>query len=147
MQSKYILLPAIIAIISLFGCANDNTIDPHDKDLKMMEPAHLAAIIQDSSAMQPLIYNLGPFAELKGAIDIGPGEDDENIEKLKVALNGVPKDREMVIYCGCCPFDKCPNVLPAMRLLKDNGYTNAYLLDLSTNFKTDWLNKGYPVNR
>jgi len=50
-----------------------------------------------------------------------------------------------VIYCGCCPFEHCPNVRPAFQLLNEMKFTNQKLLNLSTNLKTDWIDKGYPV--
>jgi hypothetical protein len=34
----------------------------------------------------------------------------------------------VVIYCGCCPLDKCPNVRPAFTLLKTMGFTNLHVL-------------------
>ncbi|MDX2003410.1 MAG: rhodanese-like domain-containing protein [Chitinophagales bacterium] len=142
-----IVMIGLIAV-SLMGCTNGNSQNVQQKKegIRMMEPAKLAATITDPKAEKPLIYSLGPFPELKGAIDIGPGADKANMEKLKVAIQNVPKDKAIVIYCGCCPFDRCPNVFPAMKMLTDMGYTNHSLLNLKTNFKTDWINHQYPLN-
>jgi thiosulfate/3-mercaptopyruvate sulfurtransferase len=53
------------------------------------------------------------------------------------------RDVEVVAYCGCCPFTHCPNLHPARHLLAARG--KASFLDLPTNFRTDWIDKGFPV--
>jgi hypothetical protein len=63
---------------------------------------------------------------------------------LKRASANVPKNADIVIYCGCCPMDKCPNVRPAYRALKELGFTNVRVLSLPTNIHTDWDSKDYP---
>jgi thiosulfate/3-mercaptopyruvate sulfurtransferase len=64
---------------------------------------------------------------------------------LKSAVANLPHDREIVLYCGCCPWDRCPNVSPALDLLKQMGFTRVKVLYLSDNFKTNWIDKNYPV--
>ena len=64
---------------------------------------------------------------------------------LKAAVDKLPRDREIVIYCGCCPWDHCPNVKPAMELLKQMGFTKAKALYVPDNLKVDWIDRGYPV--
>jgi hypothetical protein len=49
------------------------------------------------------------------------------------------------VYCGCCPFEKCPNIRPAFNLMKAMGFSNGKLLNLPTNLKQNWIAKGYPV--
>jgi thiosulfate/3-mercaptopyruvate sulfurtransferase len=114
-----------------------------EKELK--DPAALAAAINDPKAPKPLIFNIGPVQQIKGAIAIGPTSSDKNLDKLKQQLAKVPKDKEVIIYCGCCPFRRCPNVRPAFGLLKKLKFTNAKLLNLPTSLDEDWINKGYPV--
>jgi hypothetical protein len=50
------------------------------------------------------------------------------------------------VYCGCCPWDRCPNVKPAVELLKQMGFAKAKALYLGTGFKADWLDKGYAAD-
>ncbi len=114
-----------------------------DKQLK--EPAALAAAIADSKTPRPVIFNIGPVQQIKGAIAIGPTSKNANLEKLKQHLAKLPKDKEVIIYCGCCPFSRCPNVRPAFELLQQMKFKNAKLLNLSSNLKEDWISKGYPV--
>jgi len=51
----------------------------------------------------------------------------------------------VVLYCGCCPWGKCPNIDPAYKLMKSLGFTRLKVLHIADNFGTDWVDKGYPV--
>ncbi len=114
-----------------------------DKQLK--DTAVLAAAITDSKAPRPVILNIGPVQQIKGAIAIGPASKPGNLEKLKQQLAKLPKDTEVIIYCGCCPFRRCPNVRPAFELLQKTKFKNAKLLNLPTSLNDDWISKGYPM--
>ena len=114
-----------------------------DKQLK--EPAVLAAALADPKAPKQIIFNIGPVQQIKGAISIGPTSAQANLDKLKKQLAKLPKEKEVIIYCGCCPFRRCPNVRPAFELLKQMKFTNAKLLNLSTSLNDDWISKGYPM--
>ena len=92
-----------------------------------------------------MIFNIGPVQQIKGAVAIGPASAQANLDKLKKQLTKLPKDKEIVIYCGCCPFRRCPNVRPAFELLKQMKFTNAKLLNLPTNLNDDWISKSYPM--
>lgn len=76
---------------------------------------------------------------------MGQVHEKENLEKLKMQLSNLPTGTEIVIYCGCCPFEHCPNIRPAFILLNEMKFTNAHLLNLEHNIKTDWVAKGYPT--
>ena len=114
-----------------------------DKQLK--DPAALAATLSDSKATKPVIFNIGPVQQIKGAIAIGPTGAEGNLDKLKQQLAKLPKDKEVIIYCGCCPFRSCPNVRPAFELLKKSKFTKAKLLNLPSSLDDDWISKGYPM--
>jgi hypothetical protein len=114
-----------------------------DKQLK--DPAVLAAAISDPKAPRPQIFNVGPVQQIKGAIAIGPATKPDNLEKLKQQLAKLPKDKEVIIYCGCCPYSRCPNVRPAFELLQKLKFKNAKLLNLPSNLNDDWISKGYPL--
>jgi hypothetical protein len=75
----------------------------------------------------------------------GPAGKPEGLKALREAVEAQPKDSEIVIYCGCCPMQKCPNIRPAYQLLKELGFTRIRVLDLPTDFHADWSAKGYPV--
>jgi len=111
-----------------------------------MAPADLAAIITSTSETKPVILSIGPSAYIKGSIDIGDVKEKVNLDKLKEQVKKHPKNTDIVIYCGCCPFEHCPNIRPAFELLAKLKFTNYKLLNLEHNIKIDWINKGYPRN-
>jgi len=113
------------------------------KDL--LDPDALAGMLNNSKEQKPVIFNIGPLANIKGAINIGSTTSKVNLDKLSKALASVPKDKMVVIYCGCCPFRNCPNIRPAFNLLKERGYTKPKLLNLKQNLKVDWTDYGYPM--
>ncbi len=114
-------------------------------DSQLMEPSVLAAQIKTGGTNLPLILNIGAVEDIKGATHIGAVNDAKNLEKLKSTVAALPKNTSIVVYCGCCPFAKCPNIRPAFALLLKGGFTNVKLLNLSTNLKTNWIAKGYPL--
>jgi len=111
---------------------------------QLMEPADLAAVINSATAAKPLIICVGPSGVIKGSVETGPANEAENLDKLKKLVAKEDRKREIVIYCGCCPFIKCPNVRPAFSLLTSMKFTNLKLLNLPHNIKVDWLEHGYP---
>ena len=114
-----------------------------EKDL--MEPSALAAIISNPKAKQAQIFNIGVVEDIKGAKKMGGASVKANLEKFKNALSSLPKNTLVVVYCGCCPFEKCPNIRPAFNLMKSMGFTNGKLLNLPTNLKQNWIDKGFPL--
>jgi thiosulfate/3-mercaptopyruvate sulfurtransferase len=112
---------------------------------QLLEPADLAKVINDPAAQKPYIISIGPGAMIKGSIDIGAAHEQVNLAMLKEQLSHMKKDANIVLYCGCCPFEHCPNVRPAFSLLNEMKFTNHKLLNLQHNIRTDWISKGYPV--
>lgn len=110
---------------------------------QLLAPASLAQSIKNSKDV-PVILSIGPGAVIKNSIDIGSIKEQENLDSFKKQLTALPKDTSIVVYCGCCPFEHCPNVRPAIAAMKELKFTNYKLLNLEHNVKTDWLDKGYP---
>jgi hypothetical protein len=92
----------------------------------------------------PVLYRA---AHITGSVFAGPGSKEEGIADLKKAVAGQPRTREIVLYCGCCPFDKCPNIRPAFAALHEMGFTHVKAMVVPTNLKTDWIDKGYPTDK
>ncbi|MHB8259474.1 MAG: rhodanese-like domain-containing protein [Bacteroidia bacterium] len=115
-------------------------------DKQLMQPADLAKIMNDPKATKPILLSIGFGAKIKGAVEMGAASEKEGIEKLKQELSKLPKDADIVIFCGCCPFEHCPNIRPAFKLLAEMKFTKYKLLNLSHNLKVDWIDKGYPMN-
>lgn len=128
-------------------CLAQNASDPWTKP-ELMEPAALASQMKDSKPPTimcvafPVLYRLKHIAHAGFA---GPGSKPEGIEMLKKAVANLPKDANLVIYCGCCPMVKCPNVRPAYKALKEMGFTHIRVLDVPTNMNADWYTKNYPT--
>lgn len=111
---------------------------------QLLEPAELAKNLLAEKGV-PLIFSVGPGASIPHSIAIGTASDKVNLENFEKQLIPLSKDESIVVYCGCCPFEHCPNVRPAIDLLKKLHFTNYKLLNLSHNLKADWIDKGYPV--
>jgi rhodanese-related sulfurtransferase len=136
-----------ILILSALSISQIPAQTPSLKESDLISPADFAAHIKGPLLLQvgfPVLYRA---AHIPGSEYAGPGSKPEGIEALKKAVAGQPKDREIVLYCGCCPWDKCPNVKPAIAALKEMGYTNVKAMVIKENFKTDWADKNYPVEK
>ncbi len=146
-----------IAPVALFlslavssGAAGD-TADPW-KAADVLHCATLAQRMAASPAGVPPIVHVGfevlyRGARVKGAVFAGPGTKPEGLEALKKLAATLPKDKELVIYCGCCPWEMCPNIRPAFRLLLSLGFTHLKVLQIPTNLHSDWVAKGFPVDK
>ena len=84
-------------------------------------------------------------AHIPGSSFYGPGSTDQGIADLKKFAATLPKNANIVIYCGCCPLDRCPNLRPAFSALHEMGFIHLRVLLLPTSFAADWIEKGYPV--
>ncbi|WP_415158475.1 rhodanese-like domain-containing protein [Parafilimonas sp.] len=135
-----LLFPSIYAIHS----NAQNPVNWTDKQL--MQPSELAGIIKNNPK-DVTIISVGPFNTIPGAINVGMVSEQENMDKFKAQLSALNKDAKIVVYCGCCPYEHCPNVRPAIDALKQMKFTGFYLLNLPDNLKIDWINKGYPVTQ
>jgi thiosulfate/3-mercaptopyruvate sulfurtransferase len=130
----------------LFFAATSSAQNPQNWTSKqLMQPSELANDINAKKDI-PVIISVGPGAPIPNSIDIGLVNNKEGLDKLKNELNSLAKDKKVVVYCGCCPYEHCPNVRPAISTLKSMNFTNYYLLDLPNNIKKDWIEKGYPVS-
>jgi len=116
----------------------------------LLEPAALAATLKSADGKQPhvicvafpVLYRTKHIAHASFA---GPGTKPEGIEALKKAVAGLDKNADIVLYCGCCPMDRCPNIRPAFKVLAELGYTKVRVLNVPTNMHDDWSSKGYPT--
>lgn len=111
---------------------------------QLLEPATLARMMQSKKDL-PALISVGPGATIPNSIHIGMTNDAANLASLKKKLQAMPKEAPVVIYCGCCPFENCPNVRPAIATLQELKFTNYKLLNIPRNMKADWIDKGYPT--
>lgn len=118
--------------------------------LEIISPEDLAALLKAPKSEQPLILNVGPRllyqqAHIPGAQYMGAASTAPGIEALRGRVKSLPHDSFIVLYCGCCPWSRCPNVRPAYKELRSLGFTKVKLMMIADNFGADWVNKGYPT--
>jgi rhodanese-related sulfurtransferase len=122
-------------------------------DLVLIQPKDLATELSakgGAKSAQPAIFHVGPNLlyrgkHIPGSVYAGPAARPEGLAALKLAAGKLPRDREVILYCGCCPWNNCPNVKPAVELLRQMGFTRVKAMFIETNFAQDWTGKGYPV--
>jgi len=117
-----------------------------------VQPADLAHELGDKNGMPPAVVYVGLhtlFAggHIPGATFHGSASTAQGLAELKKWADGLPRSTNLVIYCGCCPFDKCPNTRPAFTALRNLGFRKLRVLILPTNFTADWVDKGYPIQK
>jgi len=144
MKKKYAIKYCFIFLL-IVACKSLPAQNPENwAKEQLTEPAQLAATLKENKDL-PMIFSVGPGAVIPNSIDIGMVNDEKNLAKFKDEISKLPKATNILIYCGCCPFEHCPDVRPAIALLKSLKFTNYHLLDLPNNIKTDWIAKGYPT--
>jgi thiosulfate/3-mercaptopyruvate sulfurtransferase len=117
-----------------------------------VQPAQLVSELQLEKDPHLQVIYVGPRTLYNGghipaAVFSGPGSSDQGIADLRKYAATLPKNSDVVLYCGCCPLEKCPNLRPAFTALKDNGFARLRVLILPTSFNADWVEKGYPVQK
>jgi thiosulfate/3-mercaptopyruvate sulfurtransferase len=142
-----VLIISYVCCFAIYGQdANSASGIPSDR---LMQPAELAGML-DTAGQRPLILQVGShvlFAEahIPGAEYAGPGGQEAGLQALRDRVRNMSRDQFIVIYCGCCPWVKCPNIKPAYRELQSLGFTGVKVLYIANNFGTDWVAKGYPI--
>jgi len=119
---------------------------------QLIQPDALNGMLQTSKTDPPLLLQVGSRvmfnqARIPGSFYAGPGSQPEGLKLLESMVGQAPKSKFIVLYCGCCPWDRCPNVGPAYKRLHDLGFTNVKVLYLANNFGADWLYKGFRVEQ
>lgn len=114
-------------------------------------PEDLAKQLQSARSV-PLIFNVGPHtlyeqAHIRGSEYIGATSSEEGRAKLRERVKSLPKNTAIVLYCGCCPWEHCPNIRPAFAELQQLGFTNVKTLYVAHNIGADWVDKGYPTEK
>lgn len=118
--------------------------------VQVVKPADLAAQLKGPEAARPLLLHVGfpvlfRAGAIPGTIYAGEGRTSEGIAKLRETVKDLPRDKEIVLYCGCCPWDHCPNMRPAFATMHEMGFTHVRALHIPKNFTSDWVDAGFPV--
>jgi len=128
-----------------------NTGDPWTiKNIIMVD--ELESLLKKQGAKEAYIFQVG-FSNLysqghiKGALYAGPASREEGLQKLKSSIKDLPRDKEIILYCGCCNWIDCPNIRPAFETVNEMGFKKVKVIYLPDNFTVDWMNKGLTVEK
>ena len=119
---------------------------------QLVQPADLVKELSAKNQATPTILYVGfrtlfEGGHIPGASFHGTASTEAGLTDLKKWAASLPRTTNLVIYCGCCPFDRCPNIRPAFAALRDIGFTHLRLLVLPKNFAADWVEEGYPMEK
>ena len=146
---RFALLLAL-GVITTTVAAQSDELAPGGAQL--INPEDLLKVLQSPQDEKPLILNVGPSlifmqAHIPGSEFIGPASNSQGLESLRRRVKALPHKTFIVLYCGCCPWNHCPNIRPAYNALRKAGFTNVKAIYIADNFGADWVNKGYPTVR
>jgi rhodanese-related sulfurtransferase len=121
-------------------------------EAQLLKPEALLPLLQVKGADKPLLLQVGSHmlfaqAHIPDSEYAGPGSQPAGLQQLQTRVNPLQRKKLIVLYCGCCPWNRCPNLGPAFAKLREMGFTNVKVLYLANNFGADWADKGYPVEQ
>jgi len=140
-------LVGLCAVVALPERAQSATRDPQVPPKQLISPEELRRLL---ASQKPLLLYVGfrsmyQQAHIPGSEYAGATNSPEGLDALRAHVKSQPKDKLIVIYCGCCPWERCPNIRRAYRELRELGYTNIRVLYIANNFGADWVDKSYPT--
>jgi thiosulfate/3-mercaptopyruvate sulfurtransferase len=115
-----------------------------------LQPADLVKELTSSSKPTVVCISsraLYEGAHVPGASFHGDASTSGGLKDLRKWAQDVPRSSNVVLYCGCCPVAQCPNLRPALMALRQMGFTRVRVLRFQTDFNSDWIAKGYPVEK
>jgi hypothetical protein len=147
-------IAAMLAIACLMTMVSPTSIhadsDPWTK-AQTVQPADLAKELGNSKTAPTVVFvgfrRLYSAGHIKGAQYHGTAGSEEGLKELTAWAAGLPRSTNLVIYCGCCPLERCPNIRPAFKALERLGFTNLRVLLIPQDFATDWAGKGFPYDK
>ena len=162
MQSKglYRIIFLSVFLVGVFGTATQcraQFSDPSASassipESERMQPAELVKLLKSREAGRPLVFQVGSRmmfgqAHIPGSSFAGPGSQTAGLRSLESKVASTAKGRLIVVYCGCCPWTRCPNIGPSYKRLRELGFTNVKALYIADNFGDDWVAKGLPTEQ
>jgi 3-mercaptopyruvate sulfurtransferase SseA len=120
---------------------------------QLVQPTDFAEELASADAdSRPTVVYVGfrtlyAGGHIPGATFHGSASTEQGLAELKKWASTLPHTANIVIYCGCCPFERCPNIRPAFFLFRDLGFTRVRVLHLPTSFAADWAEKNFPLEK
>lgn len=107
---------------------------------------------QMSGPDKPLVLHVGvptlfKNGHIPGSKHIGQASTPRGIEEVRRQVQDLPRNRLIVLYCGCCPWADCPNIRPAFKALLQMKFSRLRVLHLPNNFGEDWIRKGFSTEK
>src|SRR5271157_2196322 len=91
-----------------------------------IQPAELAKELENSKTAPTVVFvgfkRLYASGHIKGAQYHGTAGSDDGLKELTAWATAQPRTMNLVIYCGCCPMEHCPNIRPAFKSLQGLGF-------------------------
>ncbi len=139
-------LVSIVLSASSYGAARKSEVNSDST----ITGSQLVKLLSQKTGEKPLVIQVGfQFLYEGGHIDgarwAGPASTSKGLQRLKDAVRMVPKNKEIVIYCGCCPWSECPNIKPAYKTLTKLGFRHVKMLYIPVDFAHDWIDHGFPI--
>jgi thiosulfate/3-mercaptopyruvate sulfurtransferase len=146
------MFAAILAAFSASTAQVKSAPAPEWRNARQVSPTELAKKISGPAKLRPVILQVGfkvlyDGAHIPGAIFAGPASTVEGLARLRAVAEKIPHDKEVILYCGCCPWEKCPNIHPAYEELRRMGFSRLVVLLIPQDFAHDWVAQGFPVAR
>jgi thiosulfate/3-mercaptopyruvate sulfurtransferase len=160
-RPKFLLAAAALAFLAagfslhpLHGAKSPAATSPDPwTSAQVVEPAALVNELASSqNANKPIVVCVGfrtyfKNAHVPGAFLHGPAMSQAGLDELRKWAHEIPRSANLVVYCGCCPLTGCPNLRPGFLALRDMGFKRLRVLTVPNSFATDWVEKGYPVEK
>ena len=158
-KKSFAVIAAFLLLCLLLPACKAQKQTPEEKEVQVTKsdpwtsndiitPAALNTELKSNN--KPMLIQIGfkmlyDQSHIPGSVYAGPAFRNDGIEALKNALKKVDRNKNIVLYCGCCKWIDCPNIQPGYKAVKDMGFKNAKLLYLKNTFMINWVNKGYPA--
>lgn len=140
----------LVALWSAGGGAVRSATDPWTSE-DAVRPESFVKELANSKNPPTILFvgfkRLYVAGHIHGAQFHGGAGSEEGLKELNAWAAKLPRSTSLVIYCGCCPMEHCPNIRPAYTALHELGFTKVRVLLLENTFETDWANKGYPYDK
>lgn len=139
-------------IVLAMNAGNSSPLTPEWKNARQISPTELAKRISGPANARPIVLQIGfkvlyDGDHIPGAIFAGPASTPKGLARLKALAEKIPRSKEVILYCGCCPWEKCPNIRPAYDALRHMGFARLVVLLMPEDFAHDWIEQGFPVAR
>jgi thiosulfate/3-mercaptopyruvate sulfurtransferase len=142
----------VVSLLSGGGLGSAAAVGDPWLKTQLISPEALNKQLGERKGEKPVIIHVGFRAlyvqgHIPGALYSGPASKPQGLAALKQQTRGLPRHKEIILYCGCCPMRECPNIRPAFKALKELGLTRISVVSLPTSFAVDWAGRGYPAEK